>query len=701
MADPICRWRNVLPKQVCLFNLVLPHHTMAVDEAKAYTENNYTLLTTSGEFFRTPYQLASQLAMYYVDDGNMYVRFHKLLGIEAAIKYLERWSKLYYFPNPYTGSMDINFIQRGKPVIINNYLVNWLLRNGKQGSWDEAMKDLLTTPSDLGNTDILWGFLNRYSDVTISDNGDLALKDSSQQAYPSDFIDVRKDDRKAFFEHFNGLVKEDYYAYDKEKPIQKIYFGAPGTGKSWKVKGLMAGIEDDRIFRVTFHPDADYSSFVGTYKPVVKYHEEISDNLTEDQLAEILKNMIDDANAKSGADPVDIDKLIRYFAFKYAEYFDENAKKKISPGTLLTNASIDSTKSSIFDDALDIRKRMIEEGYIEDNGTIVYEFQPQAFTLAYIKAWSDTSQPVYLIIEEINRGNCARIFGDLFQLLDRDKDTWESEYTVKADKDLYEYLKKNLPEDCPGIEDGNLKLPSNLNIIATMNTSDQSLFPMDSAFKRRWEWEYIPILYGDKTIDEYANAGEDKELPELHITISDKSKNHTYRWTDFMYKINQCISKLTDSEDKQLGRFFIKKDLSEEEFKSKVMFYLWDDVCKNYSDEAEGYFYKYCVKGKNEVRPFKFIDLFSEPKENFTKSKAPDATDPADILVGFMKFLKVVGIGEKSDEEEDDNDIAADSEKSEVEGEEPNTGTDSKEGTLFKDEAAGEEDKSEDEDNKE
>ena len=181
---------------------------------------------------------------------------------------------------------------------------------------------------------------------------------------------------------------------------QKIYFGTPGSGKSWIIKQQYEQ-DESKVFRTTFHPDTDYASFVGCYKPV---------------------------------------------------------KDK------------------------------------EDEKKIVYEFVPQAFTDAYVAAWSDLEHPYYLIIEEINRGNCAQIFGDLFQLLDRNKDGY-SEYPIKADHDLKDYLVEHLPEDNEGIRDGKLCLPPNLSIIASMNTSDQSLFPMDSAFKRRWSWEYVPIDY--------------------------------------------------------------------------------------------------------------------------------------------------------------------------------------------------------------
>ena len=153
---------------------------------------------------------------------------------------------------------------------------------------------------------------------------------------------------------------------------------------------------------------------------------------------------------------------------------------------------------------------------------IIYEFVAQSFLQAYIAAWEKYAgaekgeqKKQFLVIEEINRGNCAQIFGDLFQLLDRN-DYGFSEYPIKADADMKKQLQKAFKGlDIPQkdsintmfegrdvvrkvLEGDLLLLPNNLYIWATMNTSDQSLFPIDSAFKRRWDWTYIPISNANK-----------------------------------------------------------------------------------------------------------------------------------------------------------------------------------------------------------
>ena len=269
----------------------------------------------------------------------------------------------------------------------------------------------------------------------------------------------------------------------QEKPaFQIIYYGAPGTGKSHRIKKELKemNVSKENIFRTTFHPDSDYSSFVGCYKPTMK--------------------------------PVD-DK------YKAVAGKDEE---------------------------------------------IAYSFVPQTFIKAYTQAYKKPNENVHLIIEEINRGNCAQIFGDLFQLLDRD-DNGVSEYPIKADSDLKMYLEGELGKNHDGIKDGELCLPSNLYIWATMNTSDQSLFPIDSAFKRRWDWEYEPIKY--KNTDWVIEIGHNK-----------------YSWTSFQHIINDKIFEATSSEDKMLGDYFVKpcnNVISEKQFINKVLFYLWNDVCKD------------------------------------------------------------------------------------------------------------------------
>ena len=230
---------------------------------------------------------------------------------------------------------------------------------------------------------------------------------------------------------------------------------------------------------------------------------------------------------------------------------------------------------------------------------ITYTYVKQAFLKAYLGAWQkyanggDVVEPQFLVIEEINRGNCAQIFGDLFQLLDR-SDNGFSTYPIEADSDLQNEIKeafdeggeyaleneldvdnavddytsnygKTLSDD---IKNGRvLLLPNNLYIWATMNTSDQSLFPIDSAFKRRWDWRYVKIT----------DAGKGWKI---------KCGSEYCDWWTFVVEINKKIAKETSSDDKKLGYFFCKPPkesdaITEDKFVGKVLFYLWNDVFKD------------------------------------------------------------------------------------------------------------------------
>ena len=240
---------------------------------------------------------------------------------------------------------------------------------------------------------------------------------------------------------------------------------------------------------------------------------------------------------------------------------------------------------------------------------IVYTFVPQVFTDAYVYAYKHPSETTYLVLEEINRGNCAQIFGDLFQLLDRKDGV--SEYKIKADNDLAKYLVAQLGEESEGIKDGKLCLPANLSILATMNTSDQSLFPMDSAFKRRWEWEYVPINYSTDILS-----------GSFDITIGEK----VYSWVEFIQSVNKHIFDLTQSEDKQMGNFFIKHSVDESEFKSKVMFYLWYEVLRDETGNNKYFFRQNTPDGKDST-PFTFKDLYEK--------------DAQETIQQFMAYLGV------------------------------------------------------------
>ena len=522
MADIICRWRNGTPQTVVELVNSLPHKTMPNDEFRTFMNNSIW----GPDFFRTPYQLACQLGLYYEsDDGYYYSRFDHDIDLQEAQEYLEFWIPRYYVPNPYVGRNGFNSIKC--PTYMLSELYKYA-KNHPNCSYADAYRAVFHEEAN-NNNDIVRNYVNNYSKVLrFEKDGHLTITDINPNTV-FDFMD--RNDKKGFFDNFTKKTKTPF---DSNLPLQQIFYGAPGTGKSHEVKKqtgelLDSGEERDlpNVFRTTFHPDTDYASFVGCFKPTMKPTSKEEKTLT-------------------GKD---------------------------------------------------------EE--------IVYEFVPQAFTDAYVYAYTHSEEPTYLVIEEINRGNCAQIFGDLFQLLDRKDGV--SEYKIKADKDLAQYLTSKLPQDSDGIKDGKLCLPANLNILATMNTSDQSLFPMDSAFKRRWEWEYVPINYGTGI-----------KSGSFEITIGDK----TYPWVDFIKEANKRIFDLTQSEDKQLGNFFIKHSVGEKEFKSKVMFYLWYEVLRNETENNKYFFYKKTtIDGKDDRGKFIFKDLYED-----------DATQ---TVQQFMEYLGV------------------------------------------------------------
>lgn len=363
--------------------------------------------------------------------------------------------------------------------------------------------------------------------------------------------------------------------------IQQIFYGAPGTGKSHTINRLAA---PERTVRTTFHPDSDYASFVGAYKPTME---------------DVPINAIVGENVK--------------YAHPTANH----------PGT---------------------------------ERKIVYKYVPQAFLRAYVAAWKDLSASHYLVIEEINRGNCAQIFGDLFQLLDR-TDAGFSSYPIDADADIAQFLahdakgfgevteeqrtailgfeiKNEAGETVLSGDDilngTKLVLPNNLYIWATMNTSDQSLFPIDSAFKRRWNWKYVPIDYHAK---------------EWMLEVNHKQ----YRWGNFLQAINPIIVQVTESPDKQMGYFFVRAVggiVDAETFLNKVIFYLWTDVFKDFGLGHEVF------QDTTTKEPLAFTDFFSvdgEPMEDRLEMFI------SNVSKTFQNGEVLKALGEEDEAEVDDN----------------------------------------------
>ncbi len=420
-----------------------------------------------------------------------------------CIREQNKEKRINIWKSEYSGFPDTNYNEADNPIYIfiiktddMNFYAGWFFSNDYNESW--FLTKELCAPFVL---DINAG----YSEFNIPIN--ITTADFN---WPFRGIDA-----SAIVNHDKTKTSD---SKTRTNSLQVIYYGAPGTGKSHQTDKLVEGDKQNKIHqRTTFHPDSDYSSFVGCYKPS------------------------------------------------------------------------------------------------KENGELTYKFVPQAFLKAYVAAWKNHKQPYYLVIEEINRGNCAQIFGDIFQLLDRREDGF-SKYHITSDTDIATYLRDDAfadisADELPIIDDINIEqilsgeimqLPSNLYIYATMNTSDQSLFPIDSAFKRRWEWEYKPI-----------EQPQDPQYRDWKIVTDDGA---AYDWWAFLNAVNDRIFETTQSEDKKMGYWFTKADtekrISQKKFIGKVLFYLWNDVFKDYARTESTVFKVFKDDDKKETEEYTFTDFF-------------------------------------------------------------------------------------------
>ena len=592
----LCRVNAIKPEFVVRYINNFPKEPLPSAQFYEYVERRM-----SGFHSRNYKQAPLQWGLYYEENGYCYPRFNADITEEEAKKYIDVWLHNLVVPNPYC-----NLSQIKEPVNLIVLLCEYMKANPKvkylhdiaYGACKERVKaiDILKNTIVQSNLFSIRKGKVRFYKVKVKNNyeniiGDCSNRDSLLKlaSYFKNVYDPEEEltflpknilgksisfeDLKVlpniekvleFKPEYNIIVdfapnfKNNYKSYknmnsseyfhlfdgvktniDQNAPLQQIFYGAPGTGKSHEIKKQTKG---KSVIRTTFHPDSDYSTFVGCYKPSIG------------------------AGRVYGAQ-----------------------------GPLTENG------------------KPIEEP------KITYKYVIQAFLKAYLGAWKkyvdrvgDEVAPQFLIIEEINRGNCAQIFGDLFQLLDRGGNGF-SEYPIEADNDIQKEIERAFKEE----KDGNTKnpyklakdieiegivegytsnygatlsedvqhgrvllLPKNLYIWATMNTSDQSLFPIDSAFKRRWEWKYVPI----------SDAGK-----KWKISVNGME----YDWWSFIEQINNKIWDATHSEDKKLGYFFCKADrkvnendeenmiISADKFVGKVLFYIYNDVFKDYGfDDA-------------------------------------------------------------------------------------------------------------------
>ena len=363
------------------------------------------------------------------------------------------------------------------------------------------------------------------------------------------------------------------------KSHNRILFGAPGTGKSHQLKEDSAAF-DENYERVTFHPNYSYAQFVGTYKPTMI---EASEQQADDETKEI-KLVLQD-KTKTAQEKYDLlfdkfkDGNLTRLPILLGIYSNGDFKTRKQDGTSTANDNIVETNHG----------RAIKPYLnltVSKNNEIAYQYVPGPFTRVLVKALKnarnekDNPKPFLLLIEEINRANVAAVFGDVFQLLDRDENG-ASEYEIETSEDLRKFLAQD--DQLGGNPDdyAKIRIPNNMYIWATMNSADQGVMPMDVAFKRRWDFEYLGI--------------DDKESEVSSIKIpTNKKDGGSYNlvlWNDFRKELNRKLKNLPNvNEDKLLGPFFLSASALEnaEEnpadfvklFKSKVLMYLFEDVCK-------------------------------------------------------------------------------------------------------------------------
>ena len=419
--------------------------------------------------------------------------------------------------------------------------------------------------------------------------------------------------------------------------MQKIFFGAPGTGKSYTLNKKSAPFDDQKKIRKDKKDEirnaiAEAVSKSGKLNLLnsigFKYSDELKKIQRKDLPAYCEYDKIDELYKGASAKPIfdtikateeqltDVDfikdliqnkkgkneslKWVNAIGFKFGDFLKDWTRDELRKTFDLSypqmwwiyrGAQASQIRSSEIESEITYVERVtFHPNYSyaqfvgtykpvqdeDDKKSIKYEYIPGPFMRMYCSAKKNPNNDFLLIIEEINRANVAAVFGDVFQLLDRKNGV--SEYPIAASEDVRNYLADN------GINDKELRIPNNLYIWATMNSADQGVFPMDTAFKRRWEFEYIGIDENEDGIKDYVIPMQKKE----------DGSHEWMNWNKLRHSINDKLTEMKINEDKLLGPYFIseeklklvkgkKEEYADEfvkSFKSKVLMYLFEDAVK-------------------------------------------------------------------------------------------------------------------------
>lgn len=377
--------------------------------------------------------------------------------------------------------------------------------------------------------------------INVDVNDFLVVKRVSDTA--SRFFVVRQKD--PLYTLYNKIMDSDGFGKEKgknthlcipellsERPYNWIVFGAPGTGKSHKLQAEWNSLTKTDLSLVSENEKNPSEYFALGFK----YGEEILDeeNITKlkaekkkiiDLGVKAKKILCDDENC-SDKGCSRMERVTFHPSYSFAQFVGTYKP-------IMTDAAEE--------EIIDEKKT---EGEKQKKEIISYKYVPGPFLRTYVKAKKNPDAIILLLIEEINRANVAAVFGDVFQLLDRENGV--SEYPIAASEDVKKYLELEKVDDYEKLE-----IPNNMYIWATMNSADQGVFPMDTAFKRRWDFEYIDIDHDDEVIQDF--------LIPMNDFGPEKKRTGTnfVRWNILRKKINRRLTDIGINEDKLMGPFFI------------------------------------------------------------------------------------------------------------------------------------------------